>query len=83
MSPTNKSYRVCRFDAALKVVTADFVKAANDEEAIAAAEAAGFGTKCEIWDGNRLVAERPVAEVPIHCAATAARLGAWPSPELP
>lgn len=57
MSSPQKAYRICCFDAALKIVTADFIKAASDEEAIAKAEAIGFGTKCEIWDGNRLVAE--------------------------
>ena len=36
--------------------SADVVKASSDEEAIANAEAAGFGSKCEIWDGERMVA---------------------------
>jgi hypothetical protein len=57
MSSPVKTYRVYCFDAAQKNVTADFIKAASDEEAIAKAEAAGYGTKCEIWDGSRLVAE--------------------------
>jgi hypothetical protein len=56
MSGPNKSYRVYCYDAEHKVVTADFIEAASDEEAIAKAEAAGFGSKCEIWDGKRLVA---------------------------
>ena len=56
MSSPLKTYRVICFDAALKIVSADFLKAVNDEEAIAIAEAAGFGTKCEIWEGHRLVA---------------------------
>ena len=29
----------------------------SDEEAVAKAQAAGFGSKCEIWDGRRLVAQ--------------------------
>lgn len=57
MSSPMKTYRVYCFDAAHKIVTADFVEAASDEEAIALAEAQGFGTKCEIWDGKRLVAQ--------------------------
>ena len=57
MSSPAKTYRVICFDAAQHLVTSDFIEAASDEEAIAKAEAAGFGTKCEIWDGNRLVAE--------------------------
>ena len=57
MSAPTKTYRVYAFDLARKEVTADFIKAANDEEAVAAVEAAGFGSKCEIWDGKRLVAQ--------------------------
>jgi len=52
-----KSYRVYCYDLGRKVVTADFIKAADDDEAIAKAEERGFGTKCELWDGNRLVAQ--------------------------
>ena len=57
MSSPLKTYRVYCFDLSRKVVTADFIKAANDEDAIAKAEASGFGTKCELWDGNRMVAQ--------------------------
>ena len=57
MSAPLKTYRVYCFDLARKVVTADFIKAANDDEAVAKAEASGFGTKCELWDENRLVAQ--------------------------
>ena len=57
-SPTPpKVYRVYIFDLDRAVVTADFVKAANDEEAIASAEANAFGQKCEIWEERRLVAQ--------------------------
>ena len=52
-----KTYRVYCFDAAHKVLTADWLEAASDEEAIAKAQALGFGTKCELWDGRRLVAQ--------------------------
>lgn len=54
-SPT--TYRVYCFDAAHRVVTADWIHAGSDDEAIAKAEAAGFGSKCELWDGRRLVAQ--------------------------
>jgi len=55
-SPT-KTYRVYCYDAAHRVLTADWLDAASDEEAIARAHALGFGTKCELWDGRRLVAQ--------------------------
>jgi hypothetical protein len=50
-------YRVYCYDAAHKVVTADWLDADSDEEAIEKARAAGFGSKCEIWHGKRLVAQ--------------------------
>jgi hypothetical protein len=55
--PQKITYRVCCYDAAHNIVTADWLVAAGDEEAIAKTTAAGFGSKCEIWDGKRLVAE--------------------------
>ena len=57
MSAPQITYRVCRYDAAHKIVTADWLKAASDEEAIAKTTAASFGSMCEIWDGRRLVAQ--------------------------
>lgn len=57
MSTPQIPYRVYCYDALHKVVTADFIEAASDEEAIAKAKAAGFGSKCEIWHGKRLVAQ--------------------------
>lgn len=57
MSAPYKTYRIYTFDLARSAVTADFINAATDEDAIAAAEAAGFGHKCEIWDDRRLVAQ--------------------------
>jgi hypothetical protein len=57
MSTPRKTYRVYSFDAVQKLVTADLIQASADEEAIAHAEAAGFGTKCEVWDCDRLVAQ--------------------------
>jgi hypothetical protein len=57
MSAPPKTYRLYRFDAANMVVTADWIEAASDEEAIAKAEAACAAAKCELWDGDRLVAQ--------------------------
>jgi len=56
MSNPNKTYRVYCYDGSHAIVTADWLDAANDEEAIAKARARGFGTKCEIWESARLVA---------------------------
>ncbi len=57
MSPSLKTYRVVCYDAANHAVTADLIDATSDQDAIAKAQAAGFGTKCEVWHGNRLVAQ--------------------------
>ena len=57
MSAPLNIYRVYSFDNARRSVHADFIKAADDEAAIAAVEAEGFGSKCEVWLGRRLVAE--------------------------
>ena len=57
MSSLRRCYRVYTYDAAHTVVTADVLEAASDNEAIAKAEAAAFGTKCELWLGRRLVAQ--------------------------
>ena len=56
MSPARKTYRVYCFDNSSHVVSVDEIEAADDAEAIAAAESLGFATKCELWDGRRLVA---------------------------
>jgi hypothetical protein len=57
MSTPLKTYRVYCYDGVHKVVSVDLIDASSDEEAIAQAEAQGFGSKCEIWDGRRLVAQ--------------------------
>ena len=56
MSGPNKTYRLYCFDGAHAIVTADWLDAASDEEAMKKAKARGFGTKCEIWERSRLVA---------------------------
>lgn len=57
MSVPPKAYRLYSFDLATKTVTADFIKASSDEEAVARAEATCPAAKCEVWDGKRLVAQ--------------------------
>lgn len=57
MSTSEKNYRVYCYDSAHKIVTAEWIDATNDEEAIAKAVAAGFGSKCEVWEGKRMVAQ--------------------------
>ena len=57
MTAPSKTYRVYSFDIDLRAVNADLIDAASDEEVIAKARSAGFGSKCEIWDGKRLIAQ--------------------------
>lgn len=57
MSQESKTYRVYCFDGTIKAVTVELIEAASDEQAIAHADAMGLPDKCEIWDGNRLVAQ--------------------------
>ena len=57
MSSLLKTYRVYCYDAVHQVVSQDLIEAASDEDAIAQAEATGYASKCEIWDGDRLIAQ--------------------------
>jgi hypothetical protein len=57
MSNPQIPYRVYCYDAAHKIVSGDWLEAASDEEAVAKATEAGFGNKCEVWHGERLVAQ--------------------------
>jgi hypothetical protein len=57
VSPPEKLYRAYFFDAKQRVLTADWVECDTDEEAIAKARQSGFASKCEIWDGDRMVAQ--------------------------
>ena len=52
-----KTYRVYCFDGVSKVLFNDLIQAASDEDAIAQASAIGIGTKCELWEGNRLIVQ--------------------------
>lgn len=56
MSGPINTYRVYCFDGSTMALTGDIIEAASDAHAIARAESRGFGSKCEIWHGDRLVA---------------------------
>lgn len=56
LSPVPNLYRVYWFDIERKTVSVDFLKAVSDDEAITKTRQAGFGAKCEIFEGKRLVA---------------------------
>ena len=49
------SYRVYCIDGSGSITSAHWLEAGDDDEAIALAEDANFGMKCEVWDGDRLV----------------------------
>ena len=48
-------YRLYRFDGSSSVVSADWVEAANDAEALLAAKADQGGVTREVWNRDRLV----------------------------
>ena len=56
MSSPLKTYRVYSYDSVQHVVSSDIIEASDDEDVIAQASSPRF-TRCEIWDGNRLVAQ--------------------------
>lgn len=57
MSDPQKTYRAYIYDGVHHVLTNELIEAVTDEDAIREAEAIGLGTKCEVWEGHRLVAE--------------------------
>ena len=58
MSPSSKTYRIYSYNGFAHEVTADWLEASGDEDAIVKAQAAVVvGKRCEIWDGRRLVAQ--------------------------
>lgn len=57
MSDPTKTYRIYSFDAARRIVSAEWLPASDDADAVARAQAQGFGSKGEVWDGGRLVAQ--------------------------
>lgn len=57
MAASVKTYRVYCYDGSAMTLTGDLIEVGSDAEAIAAAETDRFGSKCEIWEGSRLVAQ--------------------------
>jgi hypothetical protein len=51
-----RTYRLYCLDGVDKVVSAEWVEAERDEAAISQAEELRRGRKCELWQGQRLVA---------------------------
>jgi hypothetical protein len=49
-------YRIYVLDGSGRFVTAEWVAASSDDEAIAAARGLDTGLKAELWHGSRLVA---------------------------
>jgi hypothetical protein len=66
------NYRVYCYDGAGKLWVADWVEAASDEDALAAARAMKVAVKCEVWERDRLVGsvetrrDGPASSEPIH-----------------
>ena len=50
------TYRLYCLDGMDKVASADWIEAEGDEAAIEAADDLRGGRKCELWQGERLVA---------------------------
>lgn len=57
MSDLRTTYRIYCFDGSTMTVDGHLIEADDDAEAIFRAQARGIGSKCEIWDGSRLVAQ--------------------------
>jgi hypothetical protein len=49
-------YRLYCFDGGNHVWAAEWLTAADDAEAVQTARQMNLGTKCEVWEGQRLVA---------------------------
>ena len=57
MSTPLRAYRIYCLDVERRIVSGDWLEAADDDDAIARAEAMDVGGKCEIWEGDRRVAQ--------------------------
>ena len=56
--PNDQSkYRVYSLDGSGKFLSAEWVDADSDETAIAAVQSSKPGSKCELWEGQRMVTE--------------------------
>jgi hypothetical protein len=51
------TYRLYRLDGAGKIVGADWIEAETDEEALVSARDNGAGSRFELWERNRFVAD--------------------------
>ena len=51
-----QSYRLYRLDGAGKITSAEWIEAADDEQAASQARELRGKDTCEVWDRNRLVA---------------------------
>lgn len=50
------AYRLYRVDGAGRIVSAEWLEAADDDSAVEAARVSGNGSRCELWQRQRLVA---------------------------
>lgn len=50
------SYRLYRLDGAGKISSAEWIEAADDEDAARQARLRSQGGACELWERNRLIA---------------------------
>ena len=50
------SYRLYRLDGAGKIMSAEWIEAADDQAAVKHARDQDLSVICEMWDRNRLVA---------------------------
>lgn len=50
------SYRLYCLDGAGKIATAEWIEAANEEEAVRKVRERKIGLTCELWHRNRLLA---------------------------
>lgn len=57
MHPRMLQYRLYQFDAAGGITAAEWIDAKSDDEAIVLVRARKLPSRCEIWEGNRLIAE--------------------------
>jgi hypothetical protein len=57
MSAIHKAYRVYCFDGSAMTLTGDLIEARDDAEALEIAKAQSLGSKCEVWEGDRLVTQ--------------------------
>jgi hypothetical protein len=70
MGKYGSKYRAYWLEGAGKFLNVDWIDAANDEQAVAAARANIQSSKCEIWDGRRLVKKFEADQPPALAAAS-------------